>query len=70
MDSSDYRPGTIQAYKEISFPEEEIPGLRGKDSFWTTRVSADFSKYRLGDMVRAPWGGLYVVAEEKIVDGV
>ena len=70
MDSSDYRPETIQAYKEISFPEEEIPRLRGKDSFWTTRVSADFSKYGIGDIVMAPWGRLYVVTKETVVDGV
>jgi hypothetical protein len=70
MESRDYRPETIRACKEISFPENEVQDLRGKDSFWTTRVSDDFSRYRLGDMVRAPWGGLYVIADEKVVDGV
>ena len=75
MESPDYRPERLESFagspvKAIFFQDDEVSSLRDKDSFWTTRVSDDFSRYRLDDMVRTPWGRLYVVADEKVVDGV
>ena len=75
MESPDYRPERLERragrpIKAISFPDDEIPNLKGKRSFWTTRVSDDFWKYRIGDLVRTPWGGLYAITKEIVVDDI
>ena len=51
-----------QRVKHISFPQDEISGLRGKRRIITTRVSDDFARYHAGDAVVAPWGDMYNVA--------
>lgn len=52
--------------KAINFPEEELANLKGKDHFYTTRVSSDYDNYNLGDTVTTPWGDAYdIVSEDK-----
>lgn len=52
--------------KAINFPEEELSNLKGKDHFYTTRVSSDYNNYNLGDTVITPWGDAYdIVSEDK-----
>ena len=72
MERPEYHPERIvnRGIKDISFPENEIQNLIGKQSLWTTRVSDDFQKYGMGDLIRTPWNGLYAVTKEIIVDGV
>lgn len=52
--------------KAINFPEDELANLKGKEHFYTTRVSSDYDKYNLGDTVTTPWGDAYdIVSEDK-----
>ena len=39
--------------KSITFPREEISSLKDKDVIVTTRVSDDYDKFQLGDVVKA-----------------
>ena len=56
--------------KDISFPEEEIDGLKGKDRIYTTRVSSEYGKYHKGDKVKSPWGDVYSVSDRKDMKGL
>lgn len=56
--------------KAISFPDEEISTLRGRDELYTTRVSDDRKAYDKGDRVISPWGRGYTVAEKMELNGL
>lgn len=53
--------------KLISFSEDEIPLLKGRMTIWTTRVSDDFDKFDIGDVVETPWGEKYRVQLFKVI---
>jgi len=53
--------------KPISFPEDEIPFLKGRKTIWTTRVSDDFDRFDVDDIVEAPWGNKYEVQMFKVI---
>lgn len=45
--------------KEITFPSEEIDTLKKQNRIVTTRVSADYNKFFVDDLVRTPWGDIF-----------
>ena len=49
--------------KKITFPAEEISQLQGKDCLITTRVSQEYNRYHLGEILQTPWGQLYIVSQ-------
>ena len=51
----------MSEYATISFPKEEISTISKQSRIITTRVSADYDKYHVGDMVRTPWDKVYKV---------
>ena len=50
---------------KIDFPKEEIPTLKNQDRIITTRVSDDYDKYHVGDIVRTPWNTVYKIVDRK-----
>ena len=50
---------------DIDFPEEEINILKKQNKIITTRVSAEYNKYNVGDLVRTPWGDIFKVLNIK-----
>ena len=55
--------------KEITFPAEEIDTLKKQNRIVTTRVSADYNKFFVDDLVQTPWGDIFkVVKREEISD--
>ena len=53
------------AMKKISFPGSEIEKLKKQDRIVTTRVSEDYDKYQLGDIVETSWKDQYKVIGRK-----
>lgn len=51
--------------KNITFPEEEIVVLKLQDQIITTRVSAEYNKWNVGDICRTPWGDLFKITDVK-----
>ena len=51
----------MSEYATISFPKEEIPTISKQSRIITTRVSSDYNKYHVGDMVQTPWDKIYKV---------
>ena len=49
----------------IDFPEEEIDTLKKQNKIITTRVSAEYNKYHVGDLIRTPWGDVFRVVDIK-----
>ena len=47
--------------KKISFPLEEIEQLKAQDCLITTRVSREYNRYHVGEIVTPPWKQLYIV---------
>jgi len=59
--------------KEITFPQHEYPSIKGRlnqgKTFYTTRVSDELNKYKVGQRYKAPWGDiLEVVSVNRITD--
>lgn len=55
--------------KKIDFPENEIKKLKNQCRIVTTRVSKEYGKYGVGEVVSTPWNEPYVVINiEKIND--
>lgn len=49
--------------KKINFPEEEIEQLSKQNKFITTRVSNDYNKYNVNDIVLTPWKELFKIVK-------
>lgn len=56
--------------KKISFPDKELEQLAKQDKIVTHRVSAEFGKYQLGDIVEAPWGQIYEVTGKRTIKSI
>ena len=55
--------------KEIHFPVEELEQLKGKTRIITTRVSREYNRYHIKEILKTPWNELYIVAKvDKITD--
>ena len=53
--------------KKISFPLSELEQLKNRSFIITTRVSKEYNRYHLGDILKSPWSDLYYVQKiEKI----
>ena len=48
--------------KKMSFPADEIKSIQGQSTIVTTRVSQEYNKYHLGEMVLLPWMECYTVS--------
>ena len=51
--------------KKIDFPVEEVALLKNKSRIITTRVSKEYNRYHLGDILESPWKELYIVDKLK-----
>ena len=60
----------IQSYRLIDFPAEEIPTLSSQSRIITTRVSADYARFNVDDIVRTPWGRLFKVTKYQPIHDV
>ena len=56
--------------KEITFPSEEIDTLKKQNRIVTTRVSADYNKFFVDDLVQTPWGDIFKVAKREEISDV
>lgn len=56
--------------KMISFPKEEWERIQNQKIIYTTRISDDKDKYKIGDLVLAPWGKHYNVIDRSVFDDV
>lgn len=56
--------------KEITFPSEEIDTLKKQDRIVTTRVSADYNKFFVDDLVQTPWGDIFKVTKREEISDV
>ena len=56
--------------KKITFPSEEIDTLKKQDRIVTTRVSADYNKFFVDDLVRTPWGDIFKVTKREEISDV
>ena len=56
--------------KKIDFPSEEIKTLKERSCIITTRVSREYNRYSLGDIVQTPWGKTYVVNKIEKINGI
>lgn len=63
-------PISNDAIKSIDFPEEEIPALSAQNHIVTHRVSDDFGKFCIGDVVKTPWERTYKVVNSNAVDNI
>ena len=55
---------------KIDFPRDEIPNLKNKKSFSTTRVSEDYNKYSVGNIVLTPWNRQYKIVKRVDIQNV
>lgn len=65
----DFKKAKI-AVKNISFPRSEVKRLKTQIQIITTRVSDDYDKYQLGDIVKTPWGAVYKVVGRRSISSV
>ena len=56
---------SIQSYKQMIFPKEDIETLKKQDRIITTRVSRQFTKFNRGDKVIVPWGDKFKIVSIK-----
>lgn len=56
--------------KEITFPSEEIDTLKKQNRIVTTRVSADYNKFFVDDLVQTPWGDIFKVTKREEISDV
>lgn len=56
--------------KKITFPSEEIDTLKKQNRIVTTRVSADYNKFFVDDLVRTPWGDIFKVTKREEISDV
>ena len=56
--------------KKITFPSEEIDTLKKQDRIVTTRVSADYNKFFVDDLVQTPWGDIFKVTKREEISDV
>jgi len=56
----DFKKSKI-SIKKMSFPESEFKDLKDRDQIITTRVEDDYDEFRIGDIVKAPWGKTYKI---------
>lgn len=56
--------------KEITFPAEEIDTLKKQNRIVTTRVSADYNKFFVDDLVQTPWGDIFKVTKREEISDV
>lgn len=61
---------TAANVKKIDFPADEIDSLKDRPSIVTTRVSDDFNRFALGDVVIAPWGKTYRITSRIEIDDI
>jgi len=47
--------------KKINFPAEEIAELKNKNQLVTTRVSQEYNRYHIGEILQSPWKQRYIV---------
>lgn len=61
----------VLAVKAITFPKDEVNReLKERDLLVTTRVDAEYDKFQIGDIVRAPWKDLYKVIGRRNISDV
>lgn len=51
----------IHQTKKMRFPENEIQDLKSRDHIITHRVSRDFDRFDIGDVVKTPWDMSYKI---------
>jgi hypothetical protein len=56
--------------KEIAFPAEEIDTLKKQNRIVTTRVSSDYNKFFVDDLVKTPWGDIFRVPKREEISDV
>lgn len=56
--------------KKITFPAEEIDTLKKQNRIVTTRVSADYNKFFVDDLVQTPWGDIFKVTKREEISDV
>lgn len=56
--------------KKIDFPENEIKLLKNKHQIITTRISKEYGKYNVGDVVLTPWNKQYIVTSVEKINNV
>lgn len=60
---------SMDSVKKIAFPTSEIETIKKRDKIITTRVSADYYKFLVSDLVETPWKVIYkVVKRQEITD--
>lgn len=60
----------ITEIKEITFPSEEIDTLKKQNRIVTTRVSADYNKFFVDDLVQTPWRDIFKVTKREEISDV
>ena len=56
-------------HKKINFPDEEIEKLKNKALIITTRISQEYNRYSVKEIVKTPWDDTYIIIKiEKIND--
>lgn len=51
----------IHQTKKMRFPENEIQDLKSRNHIITHRVSRDFDRFDIGDVVKTPWDMTYKI---------
>lgn len=65
--ASQFPPASV---KLISFPAEEIPGLKTKSKIITHRVSDDAVAFSQGDVVATPWGDTFSIVKKDLISSI
>ena len=60
----------IHQTKKMRFPENEIQDLKSRNHIITHRVSRDFDRFDIGDVVKTPWDMTYKITQKMVVDDV
>ena len=56
--------------KKIDFPESEVKKLKNQHQIVTTRVSKEYGKYGVGEVVSTPWNELYIITNIKTISDI
>ena len=56
--------------KKIDFPVEEIAQLKNNNQLVTTRVSQEYNRYHIGEILESPWKQLYIVANTQKIKNI
>lgn len=54
----------------IQFPQDEIKVLQHQSKIITSRVSRDYSRFKLGEIIQTPWKKNYMVSSVQKVNNI